>query len=937
MADVQAHLGGLTPIYLIEHRLRCKDGGWKWILTRGLVVSRDANGKPWRVIGMHTDITERVMSERVICAEREFSNNVLDTAKCLVMVIDRTGAVSRINQAAQEFSGYSFDEMKDQPFFWSRFLQPEQRPRVQEVFGQSMTGNLVARYENYWVRRDGSQRLFDWSNSVLRATDGSIEYLVTVGIDITERKEAEQALLQKTNLLQGVLANIPVGLSAFDGELHLIAHNQLLLKNLDLPESLFEGPITTFESIIHFNADRGEYGAESREQSIQSIIEKSRHPVSHQFKRVRPNGVTLEVRGEPLPNGGFVTTYADISERQRAADATEAERARFQTILRNASDGIHILDPQGNVIEASDAFCHMLGYSREEVIGMNVSRWEAKLAPDELNAAIVRQFHSTGISTFESLHRRKDGSTFDVELSGYAMELDGRRVLFNSSRDISERKAHHLELERAKLDADAANLAKSRFLATMSHEIRTPMNGVLGMAQMLLMPDLTERDRRNYARTILSSGQTLLTLLNDILDLSKIEAGKFQLDAQVFEPEVVLTETRTLFAGAAQAKNLKLDARWLGHANQRYLADSHRLRQMISNLIGNAIKFTPQGHIQIAAVEIERDAGSVLLEFSVSDSGIGIPEDKQADLFKPFSQADSSITRNFGGTGLGLSIVSNLAKAMGGDVGVQSKPGHGSRFWFRVRVQTVPEGQDSRHTARHEPLSTRSEMAAHQLSGRVWVAEDNPVNAAVIEALLSSLGVTMTLLTDGHQAVETIKNSDTSNRPDLILMDLHMPVMDGYTVTEHVRQWEAEHQQPRLPIIALTADAFEEDRQHCLAVGMDGFLTQPISIDALKLALVQWLPATPQIPFSTAESVLKPVDRQAFDSLVNELTPLLKNNMFGAINLFKALQTLVAGTQLADEVDAMEDLLHAMRFDLVLDQLQRITSLRADSHGAGPD
>ena len=396
-----------------------------------------------------------------------------------------------------------------------------------------------------------------------------------------------------------------------------------------------------------------------------------------------------------------------------------------------------------------------------------------------------------------------------------------------------------LDLEVAKTHAEQANMAKSRFLATMSHEIRTPMNGILGIAQLLLMPNLKEDDRRDYVRTIHSSGNALLSLLNDILDFSKIEAGKIQLDSVILDPANILSEIETLFLGSAQAKNLQLMNQWLGPKNQRYHADVHRIIQMISNMVGNAIKFSAKGSVRLEAMEIERNCETALLEFSVIDTGIGIPEDKRDLLFKPFSQTENSTTREFGGSGLGLSIVSQLAKLMGGDVGVESVVGQGSRFWFRVWVKCFTEGEEASRQERATQDESNASAHTEQLSGRVLVVEDNMVNRMVIESLLDEIGVTVTLLTDGQQAVDAITRGD--QHPDLILMDLNMPVMDGYTAVTLIRRWEADQHRDCLPIIALTADAFEEDRQKCLAIGMDDFLTKPIQLNALKLTLSQWL------------------------------------------------------------------------------------------------
>jgi signal transduction histidine kinase/ActR/RegA family two-component response regulator len=533
---------------------------------------------------------------------------------------------------------------------------------------------------------------------------------------------------------------------------------------------------------------------------------------------------------------GAYALFEDITERKR----TEAQIQHGDQLLRAAIDAIDeafvLYGPDDRLVFCNEKFLKVYaltsdlivpGASFEDLIRIGAERGQYKAAIGRVEEWVAERMAA----------HRESNITFIQELDDGRVVRIVERKLPNGS--IAGFRIDITELTKAINAAQEANLAKSRFLAVMSHEIRTPMNGILGMAQLLLMSDLKEDERRDYARTILSSGQALLTLLNDILDLSKIEAGKIQLDSVVFDPLNLLREIDALFLGSAQTKNLQLKNQWHGPINQRYQADAHRIRQMVSNLVGNAIKFSAKGSVCLNATEIERDGDTSLLEYSVTDTGIGIPEDKRDLLFKPFSQTESSTTREFGGSGLGLSIVSQLAKLMGGEVGVESEVGQGSRFWFRVRAKCFFEGDEARRHERVAQDENRSSTNAEKLTGRVLVVEDNKVNRMVIESLLKKMGLTVTLLTDGQQAVDAIILGD--QLPDIILMDLQMPVMDGYTAVTLIRQWEADRNRDCLPIIALTADAFEEDRQRCLVVGMDDFLTKPIDLNALKLTLGKWL------------------------------------------------------------------------------------------------
>lgn len=472
--------------------------------------------------------------------------------------------------------------------------------------------------------------------------------------------------------------------------------------------------------------------------------------------------------------------------------------------------------------------------------------------------------------------------------------------------------------------AESANQAKSLFLATMSHEIRTPMNGILGMAQLLLSPGLKEHEREDFARIILNSGQTLLGLLNDILDLSKVEAGKLKLESIAFDPQQLLHEVVALFSEAAGQKGLSITQEWHGQASCRYLADPLRIRQMLGNLLSNAIKFTETGWVRIEGRVVQCDDAAAVLEFAVADSGIGIPEDRRHRLFQPFSQVDSSTTRQFGGTGLGLSIIRSLATAMGGEVGVESVPGSGSRFWFRIQARLLDAGADTRRTPRQAIPANASDDGMPALHGSVLVVEDNQTNRYVIVRMLEKFGLTVSFAENGQQAIDRIFAGE---RPDLVLMDIQMPVMDGFDATRVIRQREAAEGRSRLPIIALTADAFEDDRQHCLDAGMDDFLAKPVVLKALHRVLMQRLLQHPEgiagIAAASSGEAYR-IDTAGLNALISEIEGLLRENKFDAIGRFRELQIMLNGHPAAAEIGELAGLINAFRFDAALAGLHKV-------------
>jgi PAS domain S-box-containing protein len=498
-------------------------------------------------------------------------------------------------------------------------------------------------------------------------------------------------------------------------------------------------------------------------------------------------------------------SIAQAKAHQQVADSEN----KFRTLIEGASDGI-MISKDGVCVEANAAFTKMFGYSNDDINGMDVFKLVVPSIRDTVKEKVLSGFDKS----YEAIAQRKDNTTFDVEIQGKTLIINGEPVRMTTIRDISEKKLIEAALKDSEKKSRDATKAKSEFLANMSHEIRTPLNGILGMTGLLLDTSL-DSTQKNYVEIIRNSGDSLLSIVNDILDFSKIEAKKLTLEKISFELSPAVEDIKQILGFSAVQKGLKLTTHISSDVPKLVFGDPTRLRQILMNLVSNAIKFTAHGSVEINLLMKNGNT-----RFEIKDSGIGIPEAAIPKMFQAFSQVDASTSRKFGGTGLGLSICRELVHAMTGDIGVMSTENVGSTFWFEL-----PFEEDKSHQTKSQK---KSEVTPSLKKLRVLVAEDNAVNSLIARKMLEKLGHTITLAGNGKEALEAIKLAPY----DVVLMDCQMPEMDGFEATAAIRS--SDDSWKDITIIAMTAHAMSGDRERCLAAGMNDYVTKPMKIDDLS-------------------------------------------------------------------------------------------------------
>lgn len=803
---------------------------------------------------LQDEINERKQAEQALSKSNALLKAVIEQAPFAIQICEGTAdnwEILTTNKKAQCITGATEEQIRGlgiahgevthpEKLTW-QMLYPDGSPCLQQDAPLSIAmsqGKVTKNAEMIIRRADGVEHTI-LCNATPIYNDKNDKREIIAGVvvcpDITERKQVELALQKSEEKYRRLIENMSNEFFFYshntDGVFTFISHS--------VQNALGYTPEEFMTHYTEYMTDNPINEAVERHSklSIQGIAQPL-YEIEIYCKDGRIK--TLEVSEVPVFDGqaNVVSVEGiahDITERKLMEEKLLRSEKRYRRLFTNNKAVELLIDPtNGKIVDFNKAAVQYYGYSEAELKSLNIADINT-LSKDE----IANEMHNADIEKrhcFSFKHQLASGEIRDVEVYTGPIELEDQHLLYSVIHDTTAWKTAERKLERAKEEAESANRAKSEFLANMSHEIRTPMNAIIGLTQLVLKTDLTPK-QREYLIDIESSSQILLGIINDILDFSKIEAGKLNMESIKFSLDDMLDNVLNMFSVKIKEQNLTFFVTIDSKIPYYFIGDPLRLKQILVNLISNAIKFTEEGEIHVNLTTVKRKMEQVKLHFSIQDTGIGISPKATVHLFDAFTQADSTTTRKFGGTGLGLAICKRLVEMMGGEIWIESQLGKGSTFNFTVLLRCLDTTYISpRQNQQIDTCSNKTNEPIQNLRGaRILLVEDNVINQKVAREILENAGLFVKIANNGKEALAEIA-AHTDTGFDAILMDIQMPEMDGYKATQFIRQ-----QHSNLPIIAMTAHAMSGDKKKCLAADMNDYVSKPIDVDKLFSTLQKWI------------------------------------------------------------------------------------------------